>query len=443
VVRISAATARRTNRTLLLAALALFALAWLGSEAARAAFPGENGRIVFTKQVRDEPRSGDVWVMNPDGTGKTRLTCDRRRASGPAWSPDGRRIAFGRGAFPEVDIWAMNAGGSGQALLGDGRAPVWSPDGRKIAFEKLSVAAREVFVENGVVNADGSGRIIFGDGGQPAWSPDGQRIALGGIELWNADGTDPTFLAPGGAPAWSPNGERIAFGRHDDGIWVVNPDGGDETQLTNAPEPDNQPKWSPDGEKIAFVRGVFPSTELWVMNADGSGQIRLTGGAVLSYVWSPDGQRIALARNDDIWVMKRDGSDQTNLTNNSRLDRAPDWQPLPVSAELGPPPSQFCFGQVRRNTNRGIARLVVDVPRPGRVVLQRRPGIKRFAQVHRAAGPGRVVVRIRPRGWAQRLLSQAGRTLHRVQLPVRAKVTYRPRVGEPRTKGRRVWLVQR
>jgi dipeptidyl aminopeptidase/acylaminoacyl peptidase len=439
--RRGAGTTRGVARTLLLAPLALLAVAWLGPGSAHAAFPGENGRLAFTKgEVRGDRFSADVWVVNPDGGDKTRLTCGGRRASNPAWSPGGGRIAFGRGVPPEVDLWAMNANGGGQTRLTDrGRGPVWSPDGQRIAFEKLSVAAKELFVGNGVINADGVGEVVFGDGGQPAWSPDSRRIAVGGLELWNADGTAPTFLAPGGSPAWSPDGERIAFVR-DGEIWAVNPDGSEEAQLTDAA--DHQPSWSPDGERIGFVRGTYPRTDVWVMNADGTAQRRLTtGGEVTSFTWSPDGQRIAFAR-DDVWVMNADGSDKANLTDSPTLDRNPDWQALPASVSIGPPPSHFCFGPQSRNTKRGIARLVVRVPRPGRVVLRRRPGVKRFAQAHRTAGPGRVVMRIRPRGWARRLLSRAGRTLHRVQLPVRARVTYRPWIGEPWTKGRRVWLVR-
>jgi hypothetical protein len=72
------------------------------------------------------------------------------------------------------------------------------------------------------------------------------------------------------------------------------------------------------------------------------------------------------------------------------------------------------------------------------VILQRRPGVQRLTQTRDAAGPGRVVLRVRPRGRARKRLNRRTN-----RLPVRAQVTFRPRVGEPLTKGRRVWLVRR
>jgi Tol biopolymer transport system component len=462
----------------LLVALAFATLAWLGSETAHATLPGENGRIAFE-------RGGLIWVMNPDGSDQTRLTCEadfdadqgRWPAASPAWSPDGRRIAFERhDGWRTTLVYVINADGTGQRDVAVGFEPVWAPDGQRIAYHYTFGPFLPLFI--GVVTADGAqasaefpGEGLAGNS-SPAWSPDGQRIAFvhpapaerpprSGSDIWamNVDGTAQTNLTDSptvgtDGPAWSPDGQRIAFWRPD-GVWIMNADGGDQTLVAEA---GRWPAWSPDGRQITFlrdIRRIDPQTRLadiWVMNPDGSGQARLAEGAtahrpadvanVGSHLWSPDGQRIAFARNGDVWAMNAEGALQTNLTRSRTQDSAPDWQRRPSPPDADPPPRQFCFGPVRRNTNQGTARLVVHVPQPGRVVLQRRPGVKRFVRLHETAGPGRVVLRVRPRGKPQRRLARAGRTEHRVQLPVRVQVSFRPRVGELLSKGRRMWLVR-
>src|SRR6266545_5901313 len=93
----------------------------------RTAVTSLSGRIVFDNFQ-------DVWSINADGTGLTRLT----RSPGPdfdaTWSPDGARIAFRSERNGDPEIWLMNADGSGQRGLADGLSPAWSPDGSKIAY---------------------------------------------------------------------------------------------------------------------------------------------------------------------------------------------------------------------------------------------------------------------------------------------------------------------
>ena len=96
---------------------------------------------------------------------------------------------------------------------------------------------------------------------------------------------------------------------------------------------DFSPTWSPDGSRIAFDSERDGNLEVYVMNADGTGQTRLTDNPAADGVpaWSPDGSRIAFMSNRDgdyeIYVMNTDGSGQTRLTVNSAADVAPAWSP--------------------------------------------------------------------------------------------------------------------
>ena len=138
-------------------------------------------------------------------------------------------------------------------------------------------------------------------------------------------------------PVLSPDRTKIAFGsdrpsRDRQAIWVMNPDGSGQVQLTHNEFNSYRPTWSPDGTKIAFASDSDPG-ELFVMNADGSGQVRLTTGHVDRHpAWSPDGRRIAFQRGatdqvGEIYLMNADGTGQTQLTNDGGLNELVAWSP--------------------------------------------------------------------------------------------------------------------
>ncbi len=266
----------------------------------------------------------NIYVMNSDGTGQTRLTDNPAADSWPSWSPDGKRIAFiSPRDDPDPDdddpiweIYAMNADGSGQTRLTNDSAwhslPRWSPDGRRIAYQSRTDGNWEVFV----VNVDGSGRTRLTDNpewdGAPSWSPDSQRIAfrsthdeITDIYVMNADGSEQVNLTDNSAhdlfPSWSPDGQRIVFQSYRDENWeiyVMNADGSGQTRLTDNPARDTRPSWSSDGRSIAFNTDrddPYPDDDeriisIYVMNVDGSGQIRLTDNSASAYAssWSPN-----------------------------------------------------------------------------------------------------------------------------------------------------------
>lgn len=256
--------------------------------------------------------------MNPDGTDRTRLIGDNGfplEAFGPAWSPDGTRLALSCPFY---------YGGPGSLCT---------------------------------TNADGKDmQFIDVDGGAPAWSPGGDRLAYGAAStvdccaaaVWvtDLDGTDQKMLSPYGlGPDWSPDGKRIAFWQgapwdrfHNEDLYVMNSDGSGITQLTDTDIGiESTPSWSPDGSKIAYV-GSKTNTrttprDVWIMNADGTGKERITDHQFphndVAVVWSPDGKKMAVFGSSPpgYSVMDADGTNREGL---GLLGLGTlDWQPIP------------------------------------------------------------------------------------------------------------------
>jgi Tol biopolymer transport system component len=304
------------------AGLVVFAV----SVPAYAAFPGKNGKIAFIRANPGTPTLR-LFTMEPDGSAVTQFPLGNLpRANFPAWSPDGKRIAFTSVVEgTTTDIFVENADGSGQVRItndpNNDAYPNWSPDGSTIVFARPDSAGN---FQLHTTNADGSG----GD----------TKLTSSPIPSW--------------FPAWSPDGSKIAFMREvlfenniRQVIFVMNPDGSGQTQLTGPGfYSDAAPDWSPDGKKIVFETNRHESgsrIDVYVMNADGSAQTRLTADAPNSAppAWSPDGTKIVYSggfdprthRAEDIYVMNADGTGKTNLTNAQpeEINAFPDWQPLP------------------------------------------------------------------------------------------------------------------
>jgi Tol biopolymer transport system component/serine/threonine protein kinase len=263
------------------------------------------------------PAASFAWASEVDGnrdiyTGDAAGHLQRlTTAPGPdvlaALSPDRRTIIYMR--QPTTTLRIMGADGSGNRPLfttgpasllkisSDGR-PSWSPDGRSIVVSAAGPDGAGLYV----ISLDGgtARRLPTPDRvSDPAWSPDGSRVVYwaspsgNGGALWSvasAGGSQPVQLTGGGPgvdadPAWSPDGSKIAFRRDrnpatgNSDVWVMNADGTNKHQLTDATGPDQDPSWSPDGKMIAFSSERDGHREIYVMNADGSGQQRVPGNA--------------------------------------------------------------------------------------------------------------------------------------------------------------------
>lgn len=272
------------------------------------------------------PRS-DIVVMDSDGRRRHVVTGSSVKhvnvaPDGPAWSPDGRWLAFtaevGRRTepidSPFTDLFVVQANGSGLRRLthtGSASTPTWSPDGHTIVFAATTFFSgppnivRSVATSLWRVNADGTHPLalttaVRGQVDAPgSFSPDGARLAFtrvklglvaqSDVEVVGPDGSGLQMLAPGSAdPVFSPDGNQIAFvsSRDRNGkvatgedesayaneLYLMNADGHDPRRLTHTSElSELAPTWSPDGTRIAYARQGSGFTKIVaVLNADGS-----------------------------------------------------------------------------------------------------------------------------------------------------------------------------
>ena len=287
--------------------------------------PGGRSGIAFASQ-RDMLGQSEIWVMNEDGSGQTELT-DGFFDENASWSPDARRIAYTSTDTPATgrDIWVMDANGSNQTNL---------TTGHDVEFPSY-----EDF---------------------PAWSPDGTKIAFESdrdldlenpvamreIYVMDADGSDPVRLtetnAINDAPAWSPDGRRLCFFSNREGaldIFVMNADGSGQVNISSGAH-DFECTWSPDGRRILFRTGQNPNNVIWSMNPDGSDRTPLSGpGAPAGHpMLSADGDRLAFYEFDtgdgtgSIFTSEPDATDKVELTTDSTRDYWPVWSPRPAPA---------------------------------------------------------------------------------------------------------------
>jgi len=278
------------------------------------------------------------WPTDTPGLateGLVRLTDDPARDSSPAWSGDGKRIAFYSNRTGVDEIFAMNADGGDLIQLTEEpdasfkEEPAWSPDSRQIAFTAFLEKARIFAFDVELAESQPFSPIRPTSEGNPeplsdhdrdsfaaAWSPDGRQIALvmedvdGHLQVFTLDLASGETLQVTRAPldvyisAWSPDGRWIAFSAsagENEEIYLIGASGGGMTRLTNNPALDSEPSWSPDGRFIVFSSEREGPRRLFVMRADGSNVTRLNTGLSegATPAWSPDGRYIAFVSDRD------------------------------------------------------------------------------------------------------------------------------------------------
>ncbi|WP_259080752.1 TolB protein [Salinibacter ruber] len=294
-------------------------------------------RIAFQSDRDGESDlSGDseIYTISSEDTSDVeQVTNTTVNSADPAWSPDGNRIAFrsrrAEGEF-NTEIYTIRPDGSDLRQVTDyneadgngGEAgPAWSPDGSRIAFSSTRDGDDEIYT----IDPDGSDlrQVTNNDvsDATPAWSPDGNRIAF----QRSRDGGD-DFSG-------------------DYEIYTIDPDGSDLRQVTDQSASDGSPAWSPDGSRIAFSsnRDGDANSEIYTIRPDGSGLRQVTETADngddgiadddITPAWSPDGNRIAFGRSRDqsssfnIYTIGADGSDPRRITKNIETEFAPTWSP--------------------------------------------------------------------------------------------------------------------
>lgn len=309
-----------------------------------------------------------IYLLDPD-TGRTRIVT---RGEEPAWSPDGRRLAY------YLDSWVhtVRPDGRGAARVAVGDAPAWSPDGHRLAFVQDGWTPTPTLM----VSQAGGGRprrlLHASEWDLVGWTPDGRGVVVSSVgassdkpawirvvdlhgaartlartelgasvddfrwtrasrlryletlvfhaeEIWSIepDGSGPLQLTHDTSddylPARAPDG-HIAY-THADSIWSMNADGGAPHVVESPPNgwADWAPAWSPDGSWIAFTRfstGAETSSDIWIVHPDGTDAQQLTHDRDASLpTWSPDGSRIAYQLTSQIQLISLDGSGERTV----------------------------------------------------------------------------------------------------------------------------------
>jgi len=274
-----------------LAALALTAVA------VHAAGPSRNGLVAF---VRCCGTGTGIYAVRPDGGGQRLLyrALHDDAPLTPAWSPNGKQIAYAPGA-PLGGIWVMNANGTNRRRIvrgnGDALFPTWSTDGTKIAFEdlaRLGAHLHDIFVVR--TNGTGLKRLAGAavDEAQPAWAPDDSAIAyVRGRSIWTmrTDGTrQRRLVANAFSPAWSPGATTLAFVRGGD-PWIARRNGTGAKRVVHEPAQQISVTWSPDGRWL--VTAPIDRGALVLVQASGATTKPLTREPGWFHAW-PSWQRL-------------------------------------------------------------------------------------------------------------------------------------------------------
>lgn len=289
-----------------------------------------------------------IHVMNADGSARHKVREERpaHLTAGPGWSRDGKTLLFASmrdGA--DHELFVVNADRSQRRQLTSNTVedvlPAWSPAHTRIAF------ARETGRNDPsiwIMSASGANQHRLGVGAHPSWSPRGSRLAFerrGVVYTMTNSGRDVRRITEGGRPVWAPRGRTIALVR-DTELFVADADTGSVRRLADLRCGEggtalSSPEWSPDGSQLVVPvecdYGKWSAVSAVLVDAGSGGTRYLPIVLALSRVgWSPDGARLAVSLGNDafgdaprIAATRLDGSARRTVTSGSGDDRDPDW----------------------------------------------------------------------------------------------------------------------
>ncbi|HEU5121622.1 MAG TPA: hypothetical protein VFT59_02155 [Candidatus Saccharimonadales bacterium] len=260
-------------------------------------FPGNNGKVAFVK-------NNHIWTLTLEGEQRFLVS-----GANPAWSPDGKKLAF---VGQDGHIWTIKAQGNRVRQVTYGNKykdsePVWTKDGTALAFvrqerwgEQRSAIMRVSIDKQKVDTVSGWGAYR-----SPSWSPDGQALAYEGygdaeheLIVKNLRTNQEVLLTRlsenvESHVSWSPTGEKLLFNDSRNEVYTIWPDGSHRTVLSDGDS--YHASWSPDGKRVAFIEDPADDhisiseedgTVVWVPIEKG---VYRSMGAPL---WSPDGTAV-------------------------------------------------------------------------------------------------------------------------------------------------------
>ncbi len=249
----------------------------------------------------------EIHAVDFDGHNAQQITSNQSINLSPAWSPDGKTVAYTGFKRRNPDLYFTDLTNRKERLFlgaaGLNAAPSWSPDGKRLALMMRKGESSEIFL----INRNGSNLVQLTqtryNEASPAWSPDGKRLAFvsdrtGSPQIYVMDlsSKETSRLTYSGSynasPDWSPRGDRIVYcgrlnGRFD--IFTIRVDGSENLMHTSEAGSNEDPVWSPDGRYIAFSSTREGDPHIFVMNANGTNQRQLTRdrGGETQPSWSP------------------------------------------------------------------------------------------------------------------------------------------------------------
>jgi TolB protein len=248
-------------------------------------------KIVF---ISNRDGNDELYMMDYDGYNQTRVTFNNKQDYMPAWSADGKKIAFTSYRNNRAGLYILNLyEGEITEVASEGTsfAPAFSPDGKKLAFCSTSEEGNpDIYVATD--EGKKIRRLTFNKAidTAPCWSPTSREIAFtsdrGGtpqIYIMDAEGSNVRRISFGGsyhdAPAWSPAGDRIAYVSRVDqifDIYILNLRTEQVAKLTESNARNETPSWSPDGRHLVFSSNLTGTVQLYTIDYDGSNLRRLT-----------------------------------------------------------------------------------------------------------------------------------------------------------------------